>query len=152
MRHWLIVCALLFGAGLGTAEAGAPRILKTLPHRLDLQGRHTLSPSLYERDAYQDFLRSNPDQVSALRFDVQWRGRTGDKAALKLRLEVRSRQTEPGKAFVIEQPAQAKGWFSRWSAVEIDAAKLKELGDITAWRVSLWDGDQQLAEQKSFLW
>jgi hypothetical protein len=28
----------------------------------------------------------------------------------------------------------------------------KQLGEISAWRVTLWDGAQLLAERKSFLW
>jgi hypothetical protein len=28
----------------------------------------------------------------------------------------------------------------------------KKLGELVAWRVTLWDGDKLLAEQKSFLW
>lgn len=138
--------------GVASAHAGTGRILKTLQHRLDGQGRHTLSPSLYERDAYQAHLREHPDLVSAVRFDIQWSGRDLAKEALKLRLELRSRQTEPGKPVIIEQPLQPKGLFSHWSAVVVDADTLKRVGDITAWRVTLWEGGKMLAEQKSFLW
>jgi hypothetical protein len=28
----------------------------------------------------------------------------------------------------------------------------KSLGELTAWRVTLWDGDRQVGEQQSFLW
>ena len=52
--------------------SAASRISKVLPHLLDKQGLHTLSPSLLERDAYQAQLRSNPDQCSGIRFDVKW--------------------------------------------------------------------------------
>ncbi len=57
------------------AHAASGKVLKVLPHFLDLQGRHALSPSLFERDAYQAHLRKNPAEVSALRFDVEWSGR-----------------------------------------------------------------------------
>ena len=46
-----------------------------LPHYLDKEGRHTLSPSLYERDAYQAILRQNPEKRGGMRFDVQWKAR-----------------------------------------------------------------------------
>src|SRR6266567_3807500 len=69
----LLPLMLLFSAhALGT-EAASGRIIKVLPHLLDRGGRHTLSPSLYERDAYQAFLRKNPGQCSGLRFDIQWK-------------------------------------------------------------------------------
>jgi len=28
----------------------------------------------------------------------------------------------------------------------------KKFGELLAWRVTVWDGTTQLAEQKSFLW
>ncbi len=149
--RWIIfaLAALLLPL---TSEAGSARIIKTLQHRLDQQGRHTLSPSLYERDAYQAHLRDNPKEVSALRFDIQWSGKKLDKSNLKVRLELRSRQTEPGKAVVIEQPLKPKGVFSYWTEVKVDQEMLKKIGDITAWKVSILEGDQMLTEQKSFLW
>ena len=64
------------------AVADGARVVKVLPHFLDLQGRHTLSPSLFERDAYQALLRKNPGQRSAVRFDVQCKGIPADTSAL----------------------------------------------------------------------
>ena len=49
------------------------RVIKVLPHFLDLQGRAALSPSLYDRDAYQAVLRDHPEKRSGLRFDMQWK-------------------------------------------------------------------------------
>ena len=46
-----LVAALLLLAALSLANATQPgKISKVLPHWLDQQGRHTLSPSLLERD------------------------------------------------------------------------------------------------------
>src|ERR1035437_11201808 len=92
----LLMCAGLLGAG-SNLEAATNRIIKVLPHFLDLLGRQSLSPSLYERDAYQARLRANPDQRSALQFDVQWKAKVKDTARLKLRLEARG-----SKGHVIE--------------------------------------------------
>jgi hypothetical protein len=147
----LLLASLLFGLP-PIAQAGKARVIKTLQHRLDQQGRHTLSPSLYERDAYQAHLRAHPELVSALRFDIQWSGQKLDKQNLKVRLELRSRQAEPGKPFVIEQPVKAKGFLSYWAAVDVDAETFKKIGDITAWRVVILENGRELAEQKSFLW
>lgn len=142
----------VFALGISPVAAGTARIKKTLQHRLDQEGRNSLSPSLYERDAYQAHLREHPEEVSALRFDVQWTGQKLDKSNLKIRLELRSQKTAPGKPRVLEQPLRPKGLFSHWTAVDVDAATLKELGSITAWRATIWEGDRMLAEQKSFLW
>ena len=37
-------------------------------------------------------------------------------------------------------------------AVKLDGEKYKKFGEVTAWRVTLWSGDQLIGEQKSFLW
>src|SRR2546427_7188198 len=86
MRQCLIFTLMLFGfAGSGL---GAPaKIIKVLPLFLDLEGRQSLSPSLYDRDAYQAKLRREPKERSALRFDVQWRSK--ETTQLKLRAEMR---------------------------------------------------------------
>ena len=54
-----LAAALLLLGVISTTDAARPgKISKVLPHWLDLQGRHTLSPSLLERDAYQAKLRA----------------------------------------------------------------------------------------------
>ena len=133
-----------------TGMAASAKIVKVLPHLLDLKGRHALSPSLYERDAYQAFLRGNPDKCSALRFDVKWKAQFVSSSALKLRIEIRGSQ-EP-KPFVVEQPIEPKPWYNRWTYLNLDVESYKKAGEIIAWRATLWDGDKLLAEQKSFLW
>ena len=45
----LLGLVLLLSAAL--AHAGSGKLLKVLPHFLDREGRHALSPSLFERDA-----------------------------------------------------------------------------------------------------
>ena len=69
MRWLKLLPLLIFFSGLTPeSEAASAKIIKVLPHLLDRDGRHTLSPSLYERDAYQAILRAHPIQRSALRF------------------------------------------------------------------------------------
>ena len=146
---------LFFGLWLGLsgmAQAGPIRILKVLPHFLDLEGRSSLSPSLYERDAYQAQLRRNPELRSALRFDVQWKARGVDPTRLKMRLELRGSKSHAEDPYVLEQAVKPRAWFSQWSAATLPAKTYEQLGDIIGWRVTLWEGDQCLAEQKSFLW
>lgn len=144
-----LVATLLF-LSAAFAHAGGGKVLKVLPHFLDLEGRHALSPSLFERDAYQAHLRKTPAEVSALRFDVNWSA-DGKPANLRIRIEARG-----GKAAA--QPKQVETTVkpgltgSSWSAVTLDKDAFKELGGVTAWRVTLWDGEQLIGEQKSFLW
>lgn len=44
------------------------------------------------------------------------------------------------------------GHRGSWATFALPAADLKAGGPISAWRVTLWDGDQLLAEKKSALW
>ena len=145
MLTWLLGPAL-------AAQAGSGKIIKVLPHYLDAEGRHTLSPSLYERDAYQAHLRKHPAEISALRFDVQWKGRPDDAANVKLRVEIRGGKAGAAKPLVLEQTVKPGKWFSTWTGITVNNTAYLELGDLIAWRATLWDGERQLAEQKSFLW
>ena len=153
MRRFKLFALLLALGCLGhDAGAAANKIVKVLPHFLDQEGRHTLSPSLYERDAYQAHLRKHKDLISALRFDVQWKAPAGDKTNLKMRVEIRGGKNLGAKPVVLEQPVKPGQWFGNWAALTLPKETYEQLGGMVAWRVTLWNGDQQIAEQKSFLW
>lgn len=139
----LLSCALPLMAADG-------KIHKVLPHFVDKEGRHTLSPSLYERDAYQAELRNNPEQRGGMRFDVHWKA--GKSAALKLRVDMRGSKTNETTNVSVEIPVKAPGLFSKWSAVRVRPDDYARLGELRSWRATLLDGDQVLDEQKSFLW
>src|SRR5947207_2141102 len=145
----LPVVLVLSASALG-GEAATGRIIKVLPHLLDREGRHALSPSLYERDAYQAFLRKNPDQCSGLRFDVQCKAKAADWSRLRLRMEVRG--SKEAKPLVLEQPVRRNPRYHRWSSLTLDGASYQKAGELIAWRATLWEGDKMLAQQKSFLW
>jgi hypothetical protein len=149
MRRQLVLLLLL--AGAMPVPAADARLLKVLPHYLDAEGRQSLSPSLYERDAYQAQLRKNPEQISALRFDVQWKPGKADKVNLKLRVEVRGGKPDE-KPVVLEQAVKPGHWFSTWTGLVMSREAYVQMGGMVAWRATLWEGERQLAEQKSFLW
>jgi len=147
----LVISAALLQSSPATAATG--RIIKVLPHLLDLQGHHALSPSLYDRDAYQARLRQHPDLVSGIRFDVQWKAKGPMSAPLSVIVEMRGvlEGIEP-KQYVLEEQLQSTGRFSHWARLVLSGDEYKNFGQVTAWRVSLWEGDKFLGEQKSFLW
>jgi hypothetical protein len=143
----LLVAALL---PLLSAAATEARVLKVLPHRLDSQGRHALSPSLYERDAYQAELRAHPDRIRGLRIDVLWSLKERTSVPCVLRLEMRgSKGTDP---VVLERPVSRGFLRRRWTKVLLDPAEFEKVGDVSAWRVSLRSGGEELASTASFLW
>ena len=152
LRFTLVLLSLACASGVVVTDAAEARILKVLPHYLDRQGRRSLSPSLYERDAYQAYLRRNPALQSTMRFDVQWKAGATLPQPIKLRLELRTSRRDITKPYVQERPLPRGRWLSRWSALTVDPAVYRQIGDVLAWRVTLWAGGRQVAEQKSFLW
>jgi hypothetical protein len=152
-RSFILVIAALLGVATLSANAATGRVVKVLPHFLDLKGRHSLSPSLYDRDAYQAQLRQHPEQRSALRFDVHWRA-TAVNGKLKLRAELRGivQGNQPRQTTLETELEASRGGVSRWTSLKLAGADYKNFGEVTAWRVTLWDGEQLVGEQKSFLW
>jgi len=147
----LAVPLLLLLAAL-TAPAATGAVVKVLPHFLDLEGRHSVSPSLYDRDAYQAQLRQHPEQRSGIRFDILWRGRSRTRETAQLRVELRgaAKGNLPSES-KLETDVVITG-TSHWAALKLDGESYKKFGEVTAWRVTLWSGDQLIGEQKSFLW
>jgi hypothetical protein len=144
----VLFCLLL--TACARAEPPGGKVLKVLPHYLDLEGRHALSPSLYDRDAYQAFLRKNPPERSTVRFDIQWKSPQAKSGDLQLRIEMRGSKTiEP---IALEQSVKGKGPFSHWSSVKLGEEAYRKLGDLIAWRVTLLRGEKFIAEERSFLW
>ena len=148
---WLILVGWL-AAGL-SAPAATGKVIKVLPQFLDLNGRNSLTPSLYERDNYQVFLRQQTNQCSGMRFNVQWKAKGQAATPLMLRVELRgvARGDFP-KARTLEKAVTPGGWFSHWTKFDLVGEEYKEFGQVTAWRVTLWEGTRLLWEQKSFLW
>lgn len=133
-------------------SATAGRVVKVLPLLLDLKGRAALSPSLFDRDAYQDYLRQHTNEISGIRFAVLWSVSHADTAELKLRLDLRG--TGPDslpRATTLEEKVTPH-FFRHWTSLTLADADLKNFGNVTSWRATLWSGDQVIAEQESFLW
>ena len=145
----LLLLAVLPALGNG-AEKG--RIVKMLPLFLNAKGHDAISPSLYDRDAYQAYLRQHTNEISAMRFDVLWQVENPAAAKYKLRIELRG--IGPGGTptrFTLEAEAPPP-LLRRWQSLVLGGADYKGFGELVAWRATLWHGDQLLSEQKSFLW
>lgn len=153
--RWFVLCLLLFSclAMPKTAESSQGRLIKVLPQLLNLKGQPSLTPSLYDRDAYQAYLRHHPNEVSGLRFKVQLKASIPKIDELKLRVEIRGLvQDKLPKEAVLEKTLSERHLLSHWYPLDMTGPAYKDFGEITAWRATLWDGDQMLSEQKSFLW
>jgi hypothetical protein len=146
----LLALAFLAVAVSSNVEAGSARIKKVLPQLIDSKGRNSLSPSLYERDAYQAVLRKHPEQCAGLSFNIQWTGSRSKN--LVLRMEIRGGQGDTSHSEKLEMPVKKTGLFSNWSSLVLSGEAFKSFGNLVAWRATLWDGEKQVSEQKSFLW
>jgi hypothetical protein len=163
MRRFLTVLLLLGSLAATLAprqsEAAATatntasgRVIKVLPLLLDRQGRDALTPSLFERDAYQAFLHQHTNDISALRLDILWKASNAKNEPLKLRAELRGVGPDGmPQRMTLETPVTPK-FFRSWTPLKLAGKDLKNFGSLVAWRVTLWDGDRLLGEQKSFLW
>ena len=131
------------------ANAQNADVFKVLPQFLDAKGRSALSPSLFDRDAYQVELRANPAKRSALRFNVQWKASYA--GALTLRVEAKGGHGKAPTLVTLEQPVQP-GSFSRWTPLTLKGESYTNFGELISWRATLLQGTNVVAEQRSFLW
>jgi hypothetical protein len=134
------------------SDAMTGHIVKVLPLFLNLKGQDALSPSLYDRDAYQFYLRAHTNEVSAIRFDVLWSTSNAENTNLTLRLELRGiGQSGVPRQTTLEQSV-APHYFRHWTFFPLAGDDYKNFGEVVAWHATLWSGRQMLSEQKSFLW
>jgi hypothetical protein len=135
------------------AQAATGRVIKVLPHLLDTNGLHTISPSHYERDAYQAKLNQNPLLVAGVRYDVQYKTRGPQFSPFRLQVELRGiAQGNLPRQSTLVQEVRPTSWFGRWTQIRFDGQAFIDFGRVTAWRVTLWEGGELLSEQTSFLW
>jgi hypothetical protein len=138
--------------GMAAPPAKTGTVVKVLPMFLDLKGHDAISPSLFDRDAYQAFLRQHTNDISAIRFDVLWKASNAKGAKLKLRAELRGVGERGMPRQMVLETEVTPGFFRSWTSLKLGGDDLKKFGSLVAWRVTLQDGDQVLGEQKSFLW
>jgi hypothetical protein len=136
------------------AVAASGSLLKVLPEFLDLKGRTALSPSLYERDAYQMTLRMHPERRSGIRFYLEWKAKKPAWEPLLARVELRGiAEGKMPRQKVIEQPVPNPGGpLSHWTEITLAGEDYKKFGSVTAWRVTFWEGSTLIGQQQSFLW
>ena len=153
-RLWaglLIAGVLAVNPSLVSAVGG---LLKVLPEFLDLKGRNSLSPSLYERDVYQVTLRDHPERRSGIRFYIEWKSKKPVWEPLLARVELRGiAEGKLPRQLVLERAVPNPGGaLSHWTDITLGGEEYKKFGAVTAWRVTLWEGQTLIGRQQSFLW
>jgi hypothetical protein len=132
--------------------AGDARVDKVLPLLLDAKGRVALSPSLYERDAYQAQLRLHSTNVSGLRFAIHWKAPRHGTNAVTVRLELRTAKRGGLPPLVFESVEIPARWGGVWTDLTLDGDSYRKEGDVVAWRAVILEGGKELASTRSFLW
>jgi hypothetical protein len=150
----LLILAVSLGvvAAAHAADAVTGRVVKVLPLLLDLKGRDATTPSLFDRDAYQAVLREQATNVSAVRFDVLWKATQAPGEKLRIAVELRGIGTNSIPRLQTLETNVVAGRFRSWTALPLAGNDYQRFGRVVAWRATLWNGDQLLSEQKSFLW
>jgi hypothetical protein len=146
----LIFAVVIFQHATGWAAEG--KVCKVLPQFLDEKGRTSLAPSLYERDAYQFYLRRHVYRRSGLRLAVEWKAKDIDWHTLKLRAEMRGLVADNLHTVTLETPVKKGNIFGHWAEVNLTGPEYKKFGELVAWRVTLLEGDKPIDAQESFLW
>jgi hypothetical protein len=146
----LVLLGFLLSTTVVRADEG--KVCKVLPQFLDKKGRQSLSPSLYERDAYQFYLRRHHELRKSLCVKVLWKAKGVDWEKTKLRAELRGLLTNSLETVTLEEPVKKSGFFGSWAEFTLSGDDFQKFGELVAWRVTLWEGDRQLSEQESFLW
>jgi hypothetical protein len=147
-----LLLSLTFAGAAQGADAITGRVVKVLPFLLDQQGRNALSPSLFDRDAYQAVLREQTNRVSGMRFDVLWKATPAPDETIKLTVDLRGTGTNSVPRIQTLETNVIPASTRQWTELPLTGAAYRNLGRLVAWRVSLWNGGQLLGEQKSFLW
>lgn len=151
MRRLSLTVLLLFvSLALYAADTGG--VVKVLPFWVDKAGRIAKSPSLFDRDAYQQFLLEHTNDIAGIRYDVHWKKGKSAGENMKLRVELRGvTETSLPKAKILEVNL-APGTSGAWTEVPFTGDEFKQFGSIIAWHTTLWSGTNMVGEQKSFLW
>jgi hypothetical protein len=151
-RFWVALFLLGSLSATFASDAVSGRVVKVLPLLLDLKGRDAISPSLYDRDAYQVYLRQHTNEIAAIRFDVLWKASNAGGVKLKLRVELRGVGAGGLPHQMTLEQSVTPGFFRRWTSLVMGGADYKKFGKLVAWHATLWSDDRLLGEQKSFLW
>ena len=69
-----------------------------------------------------------------------------------MKIEIRGSGTGLAKTETFEADVKPTGFFAKWASIVLDREDYKRIGEIIAWRVTLWSEGMIVAEEESFLW
>ena len=137
---------------VAAAPAPAGKVYKVLPLLLNREGQDALSPSLFDRDAYQFYLCQHTNEISGIRYDVLWRASDTSGNTLKVKVELQAVAPDGSPRRKTLETVVTPSHYRHWTELLLKDNDYISLGHIVAWRATLWSGDQLLGTQQSFLW
>ncbi len=139
------LCLALFGLIWGCSAYTGPRVLE-VTNRTRLQDVELADRQYFIEDR-ASLIRYEPQDLSIddqrEEFYVRWTPRTISLVKFEYR-----QVGKPGEMF--EETCVPHG--DERNLFEVRGEQFRSGGVITAWRVTLWDGDKVVAEEKSVLW
>ena len=139
------LCSALFGLIWGCSAYTGPRVLE-VTNRTRLQDVDFVDREYFMEDR-ASLIRYEPQDLSIddqrEEFYVRWTPRTVSLVKFEYR-----QVAKPGEVFeeIYVPDGDARKLF------EVRGEQFRSGGVVSAWRVSLWDGDKVVAEKKSVLW
>jgi hypothetical protein len=145
LRHCVVICLTILNLFTCACSTTGPRVLE-VTSRTRLQDIDPVDARLFvvdeaSRIKYEPRDLSVDDQREE--FYVRW----APTSVGLVKFEYRQ-VAKPGAIF--EQTYTPHGDVSK--VFEVRGEAFRSGGSVSAWRVSLWNGDQLLAEKKSLLW
>jgi hypothetical protein len=84
---------------------------------------------------------------------VYWKASRAEGRNLTVRLELRGLyEGKVPRETKMEKTYDGRKSIREWTGLELTGSAYLEFGKITAWRATLWSGDELLDEYTSFLW
>jgi hypothetical protein len=156
LRRRVILFLVFLSALVGNVRADsnniAGSIVKVLPLLLDTNNEVAPSPSLFDRDAYQAYLLAHTNEVTGVRFDVCWSAHHARGMNLKLRVELKGVHANGLPTLTTLEQTVTPKLFHHWTSLTLAGPNYKNFGAVAAWRATLWNNNQLIGEQQSFLW
>ena len=81
-----------------------------------------------------------------------WKAKDTADGKLKVRVELRGVLADNLPKSKVLEAEIAPGKSGEWTEIKFTGDDYKNFGPVVAWRATLWNGADQVGEQKSFLW
>lgn len=149
----LLLVLLVSCSTTNTVQEKGYAVLKVNRTFLDANGHETVEIGDLKAEAeYQYELRHRPELQHGVRFRVKWDA--PDEAA-QVRVQVDVRGLNPANETLYDTVSimigRTDGW-AQWTALDIPQSRLKRLGSIQAWKVTIFAGGKAMAVLPSGNW